>query len=109
LINQGETFDAIYYDTFAESYSDFREFFSEHIIGLLDLRGTWGFFNGMGADRQLSYDVYQKVVEMDLLEAGFDIDWEEVKVPRLEAEWTGVRRKYWVVDSYRLPICRYMD
>jgi protein arginine N-methyltransferase 2 len=109
LIDQGETFDAIYYDTFAESYSDFREFFSEHIIGLLDPGGKWGFFNGMGADRQISYDVYQKVVEMDLLGAGFDIDWEEVKVPQLEAEWTGVRRKYWVVDSYRLPTCRYMD
>ncbi|PGH19005.1 arginine N-methyltransferase 2 [Helicocarpus griseus UAMH5409] len=109
LINEGETFDAIYYDTFAESYSDFREFFQEQVIGLLDPDGKWGFFNGMGADRQISYDVYQKVVEMDLLEAGFDVDWEEIKVPDLEGEWSGVRRKYWVVDNYRLPTCRYLD
>lgn len=109
LINQGVTFDAIYYDTFAESYKDFRDFFSEQVIGLLEPEGKWGFFNGMGADRQISYDVYQKVVEMDLLEAGFDVDWEEIKVPSLEGEWDGVRRKYWVVDSYRLPVCRYMD
>ncbi|EEH38118.1 arginine N-methyltransferase [Paracoccidioides lutzii Pb01] len=109
LINEGETFDAIYYDTFAESYSDFREFFSEHVIGLLEPEGKWGFFNGMGADRQISYDVYQKVVEMDLLEAGFDVDWEEIKVPQLDKEWDGVRRKYWVVDNYRLPTCRYLD
>lgn len=109
LVEEGVTFDAIYYDTFAESYADFRHFFSEHVIGLLEPQGKWGFFNGMGADRQLSYDVYQKVVEMDLLEAGFDVEWEDIKVPSLEDEWTGVRRKYWVVDNYRLPICKYMD
>lgn len=65
----------------------------------------------MGADRQISYDVYQKVVEMDLFEAGFDVEWEEVDVPDLEreGEWDGVRRKYWVVDKYRLPICKFMD
>ncbi|KAI5304877.1 Arginine N-methyltransferase 2 [Ascosphaera pollenicola] len=109
LVEQGETFDAIYYDTFAESYEDFKEFFTEHVISLLDSNGKWGFFNGMGADRQISYDVYQKVVEIDLLESGFDIDWENIKVPDLEDEWAGVRRKYWVVDNYRLPLCRYMD
>lgn len=109
LVGQGEMFDAIYYDTFAESYSDFREFFTEQVIGLLEQEGRWGYFNGMGADRQISYDVYQKVVEMDLFEAGFDIEWEEIAVPKLEGEWTGVRRPYWVVDNYRLPLCKYMD
>ncbi|EAW06405.1 protein-arginine N5-methyltransferase [Aspergillus clavatus NRRL 1] len=109
LVAQGETFDAIYYDTFAESYADFREFFSEQVIGLLEQEGKWGFFNGMGADRQISYDVYQKVVEMDLFEAGFDVEWEDMKVPKLEGEWNGVRRPYWVVDNYRLPLCKFMD
>ncbi|KAJ5084097.1 Arginine N-methyltransferase 2 [Penicillium alfredii] len=109
LVAAGETFDAIYYDTFAESYSDFRDFFSEQVIGLLEQEGRWGFFNGMGADRQISYDVYQKVVEMDLFEAGFDIDWEDIPVPKLNGEWEGVRRAYWVVDNYRLPLCRFMD
>ncbi|KAI9038627.1 protein-arginine N5-methyltransferase [Aspergillus affinis] len=109
LVGEGEQFDAIYYDTFAESYGDFREFFSEQVIGLLDQEGKWSFFNGMGADRQISYDVYQKVVEMDLFEAGFDIDWEEIPVPTLEEEWNGVRRPYWRIEKYRLPLCRYMD
>ncbi|KAJ5438066.1 Protein arginine N-methyltransferase 2 [Penicillium daleae] len=109
LVGEGVTFDAIYYDTFAESYADFREFFSEQVIGLLEQDGKWGFFNGMGADRQISYDVYQKVAEMDLFEAGFDVEWEEIPVPKLEGEWDGVRRAYWVVDSYRLPLCRFMD
>jgi len=109
LVANGETFDAIYYDTFAESYADFRDFFSEQVIGLLEQDGKWGFFNGMGADRQISYDVYQKVAEMDIFEAGFDVEWEDIPVPKLEGEWEGVRRAYWVVDNYRLPLCRFMD
>ncbi|EEQ31863.1 Arginine N-methyltransferase 2 [Microsporum canis] len=109
LATEGVMFDAIYYDTFAESYSDFRDFASEHVIALLEPEGRWSFFNGMGADRQISYDVYQKVVEMDMMEAGFDVDWTKVPVPPLDGEWEGVRRKYWVVDNYRLPVCRYLD
>lgn len=131
LVDSGETFDAIYYDTFAESYADFREFCSEYVIALLDSEVAsttrddegstgvnnasptdttrWSFFNGMGADRQISYDVYQKVVEMDLFEAGFDVEWDDIKVPDLAKEWDGVRRPYWVVDNYRLPLCRFMN
>ncbi|KAL4958519.1 putative arginine N-methyltransferase [Aspergillus filifer] len=110
LVAEGETFDAIYYDTFAESYGDFREFFQEQVIGILEQDGgKWGFFNGMGADRQISYDVYQKVVEMDLFEGGFDVAWEEIEVPKLEGEWDGVRRPYWNIEKYRLPLCKFMD
>ncbi|KAL4785461.1 protein arginine N-methyltransferase 2 [Aspergillus varians] len=109
LVAEGEMFDAIYYDTFAESYADFRDFFTEQVIGLLEQEGKWSFFNGMGADRQISYDVYQKVVEMEVFEAGFDVEWEEIDVPTLEGEWNGVRRPYWSIDKYRLPLCKYMD
>jgi type IV protein arginine methyltransferase len=109
LVVEGQMFDAIYYDTFAESYSDFHDFFAEQVIGLLDPAGKFSFFNGFGADRQISYDVYQKVVEMDLFEAGFDIDWQEVDVPKLDSEWEGVKRRYWNIERYRLPTCRFMD
>jgi type IV protein arginine methyltransferase len=109
LVIEGQMFDAIYFDTYAESYSDFRDFFSEQVIGLLDCGGRFSFFNGLGADRQISYDVYQKVLEMDLFEAGFDIDWQEIEVPKLEDEWEGVKRRYWNIEQYRLPVCRYMD
>jgi protein arginine N-methyltransferase 2 len=54
-------FDAIYFDTFAENYSALREFFSEWVVQFLDSEGRMGFFNGMGADRQVCYDVYTKV------------------------------------------------
>lgn len=61
LIQQGETFDAVYFDTFAEDYSAFKEFFGEHMIALLKPAGRWSFFHGLGADRQVCYDVYTKV------------------------------------------------
>ena len=109
LVNSGQTFDAIYYDTFAESYHDFKDFFSEHLIGVLDEAGTWSYFNGMGADRQISYDVYQKIVEIDLMEAGFDVEWTDVELPDLGEAWKGVKRKYWNIDHYRLPVCKFMS
>jgi type IV protein arginine methyltransferase len=109
LVNEGHTFDAMYFDTFAESYHDFKDFFSEHVIGLLDQSGRWSYFNGMGADRQISYDVYQKIVEIDLMEAGFDVEWTDVDLPDLGAEWKDVKRKYWDVAQYRLPVCKFMD
>ena len=110
LVAQGVVFDAIYFDTFAEDYKALRDFFSEWVLGLLDDGGRWGFFNGLGADRQICYDVYGKVVEMDLFEAGFDTEWETLQVPHTESteqEWQGVRRRYWALSEYRLPICTF--
>ncbi|RMZ90388.1 hypothetical protein DV736_g2387, partial [Chaetothyriales sp. CBS 134916] len=107
LLEDGLVFDAVYYDTFAESYTDFKDFFMEHLPGLLELDGVWSFFNGMGADRQISYDVYQKVVEIDLFEAGFEVEWIGIDVPNLNNHWNGVKRKYWNVEKYRLPVCKF--
>jgi protein arginine N-methyltransferase 2 len=117
LVEKGEMFDATYFDTFAEEYKALREFFSEHVIGMLDPAGgpggdggKFGFFCGMGADRQVAYDVYNKIVEIDLFEAGFDTEWETISVPDLEeqGEWEGVRRKYWALPNYKLPTCSFI-
>ena len=110
IIEQGLLFDAVYFDTFAEEYKALRSFFSDHLIGILDDVGKWGFFNGLGADRQICYDVYQKVVEMDLFEAGFETEWETMQTPESNAEgqWSGVRRRYWKLKEYKLPICTFL-
>lgn len=109
IMENGILFDAIYFDTFAEDYKALRDFFSDSIIGLLDDGGKWGFFNGLGADRQICYDVYGKVVEMDLFEAGFDTEWESIEVPKMdEAEWEGVKRRYWALRDYNLPACKFI-
>ncbi|KAL8952343.1 MAG: hypothetical protein Q9222_001754 [Ikaeria aurantiellina] len=111
LLEKQEMFDAIYFDTFAEPYTALRTFFEDFVIGLLDDEsGRWGYFNGLGADRQVCYDVYGKVVELDLLESGFEVEWHGVPVPDLEAagEWEGVQSKYFQLREYRLPIVRFM-
>lgn len=61
LVEQGVVLDAIYYDTFAEDYKALKEFFSEYVIQLLASDGRFGWYNGLGADRQICYDVYTKV------------------------------------------------
>ncbi|KAF2819829.1 arginine N-methyltransferase 2 [Ophiobolus disseminans] len=117
LVEKNEMFDAIYFDTFAEEYKALRDFFSEFVIGLLDPAGgtggdggRFGFFCGMGADRQVAYDVYNKIVEIDLFEAGFDTEWETIPVPDLDeqGEWDGVKRKYWALKDYKLPTCSFI-
>ncbi|KAL2060200.1 hypothetical protein VTL71DRAFT_9595 [Oculimacula yallundae] len=112
LLQQGEVYDAIYFDTFGEDYSQLKLFFMDFVPGLLAPEGAFGFFNGLGADRRVCYDVYTKVVEMDCLEAGLDVEWTEVEVGKLggegEGAWEGVRRRYWVLEKYRLPVCRFL-
>lgn len=108
IMDQSILFDAVYFDTFAEDYKALRNFFSDRLIGLLEDGGKFGFFNGVGADRQICYDIYAKVVEMDLFEAGFDTEWETVQVPDLdEVAWRDVKRRYWVLKEYKLPICSF--
>jgi protein arginine N-methyltransferase 2 len=107
LVEEGVVLDAIYYDTFAEDYDALKEFFSEYVVALLEPSGKFGWYNGLGADRQICYDVYTKVAEMDLYEAGFDTLWEDIKVPsdlHGSDQWDGTRRPYWTIDVYRLPV-----
>lgn len=61
LVEQGVVLDAIYYDTFAEDYAALKEFFAEYVIQLLAKDGKFGWYNGLGADRQVCYDVYWRV------------------------------------------------
>ncbi|KAF2487008.1 S-adenosyl-L-methionine-dependent methyltransferase [Neohortaea acidophila] len=111
LIAEGVELDAMYYDTYAEDYSDLKLFFDEYVIALLGTHGLFGFYNGLGADRQVCYDVYTKVVEFHLDEAGLDVEWMDIDVPDLagRGEWEGVRRPYWAnIKTYRLPTCKFL-
>lgn len=109
LVERGEQYDAIYFDTFGEDYAELKTFFMDHVPVLLDFDGRFSFFNGLGADRKICYDVYTKVVEMNSEEAGMDIAWEEIPVDMSKldeqgkGEWEGVRRRYWTLDSKYSP------
>ncbi|MCJ1327299.1 Arginine N-methyltransferase 2 [Thelotrema lepadinum] len=111
LMHDGILFDAIFFDTFAEEYKDLRNFFEEQLIAILDDDGRFSFFNGLGADRQISYDVSSKIVEIDLLESGYRLDWETIPVPSLgdSGTWNGLKRPYWKLDEYKLPIVRFLN
>jgi len=61
MAEEGILLDAIYYDTFAEDYTALKELFSEWVIQIMDSEGRFGWYNGLGADRQICYDVYTKV------------------------------------------------
>jgi type IV protein arginine methyltransferase len=104
LMEKGELYDAIYFDTFGEDYSQLRLFFTEYVSALLDEGGVFSFFNGLGADRKVCYDVYARVVEMHLADAGLDLQYMVIPVNMKglekegEGEWQGVVRRYWTLD-----------
>ncbi|KAK0733955.1 S-adenosyl-L-methionine-dependent methyltransferase [Lasiosphaeria miniovina] len=118
LLEEDQVYDVIYFDTFGEDYAQLRLFFTDFIPGLLDSQGCFGFFNGLGGDRKICYDVYTKVAEMHLLDAGLDVDWKVIEVNMEElaeagkGEWEGVKRRYWTLDGnlaeYRLPTCTFL-
>lgn len=102
LLSKGITFHGIYFDTFSEDYGDMLEFF-DFACGLLDFDGVFSFFNGLGADKQIIYDVYQKVVEVDLAEYGFQVEYEMLPVSIPEGTWDGIKRSYFNVKEYAMP------
>lgn len=111
LLSQGVYFDGMYYDTFSENYSDLVDFF-DHVVGLLAPTGVFSFFNGLGADRQVCYDVYKNVVEVDLQEYGLNVEFEVIKVNKDVTGddghvWDGIKRRYWVVEDFYLPVCTF--
>ena len=42
-------------------------------------------------------------------DVGLSVEWHDVPIPESlrEEVWKGVKRKYWELPSYRLPIARF--
>lgn len=116
LLSKGVFFNGIYYDTYSEHYSDMLELY-DLIVGLLKPSGVFSFFNGLGADRQVIYDVYKKIVEIDLNNYGMDVKFVELDTPKStgedfdnteESEWQGIKRAYWRCKTYYHPEIRFI-
>lgn len=107
LLTEGIFFNGIYYDTYSEHYSDMLDLF-DLIVGLLKPHGIFSFFNGLGADRQVIYEVYKKLVEIDLNTYGLQVNFEEVKVEDLKV-WDDIKRSYWNCPIYYHPEAKFMD
>ena len=115
LLSAGNVyFNGIYYDTFSEHYQDMLELF-DYVVGLLKPHGVFSFFNGLGADRQVIYEVYKKLVEIDLANYGLRCDFIEVEVPQETMKkgdasvWDGIRRPYWLCPTFYHPEARFID
>lgn len=102
LLDQGIQFDGIYYDTFSEHYKDMLLLF-DRIVGLLSFDGVFSYFNGLGADRQICYDVYKQVAMFNLKDYGLQVEFEEIPVNVEQSTWDGIKREYFKLKSYALP------
>lgn len=99
-------FDAIFVDTFAEGYEDLKAFF-DHLPDLLEpTQGVFSWWNGLGATSATIYDVASELAAFHLEDVGAKVEWEDVEVGDIEETWQGVRRKYWDLPLYRLPVAR---
>lgn len=109
LLDQGVFFDGIYYDTFSEHYQDLVDFF-DVVVGLLSPEGTFSFFNGLGADRQICYDVYCQVVEVDLQDYGLQVEYETMEIAehKKDERWKDIKMQYWALKQYHLPKIHFM-
>ncbi|KAJ7901889.1 arginine methyl transferase [Mycena olivaceomarginata] len=77
-------FDVVYTDSFSEDYQALRQFF------------------GHLPDPTI-YDVYTRVAEVHLADAGFNVIWSDVDVSDQENRW-GNSRRYFTCPTYRLPL-----
>lgn len=102
-----ETFDGIYYDPF-EYWEDMHQFF-DAVVALLNPEGVFSFFHGLGADNQTFYDVYTQILEIELSDFGLSTTFEELAVETRDEEWLGAKRRYWSLEKYRLPTCKFIQ
>ncbi|CAL9727679.1 protein arginine N-methyltransferase 2 [Monosporozyma unispora] len=103
LLDEGETFfDGIYYDTFSEHYQDMLDLY-DVIVGLIKPEGVFSFFNGLGADREICYDVYKKIVEIDVATYGMKCEFETIDITKILPDWKDVKRSYYNCNYYYHP------
>ena len=103
LLDKGDVFfDGVYYDTFSEHYEDMLDLY-DVIVGLLKPEGIFSFFNGLGADRPLCYDVYKRIVELDLAQYGLKCEFTILNIGKSLPDWKEVNRSYFNCDYYYHP------
>jgi type IV protein arginine methyltransferase len=104
---QLETYDGIFWDTFGEDYDDQREFHAL-VPQLLKSDGIFTFFNGLGGGNKFFNDVYCRLAELELQDLGFKVEYMTVPIDTSSSQlWDGVKRKYYSLSQYQLPLVRF--
>ncbi|KDN46653.1 S-adenosyl-L-methionine-dependent methyltransferase [Tilletiaria anomala UBC 951] len=98
------SFDAVFWDTFSQDYAEQRVFFDELPNLLSGPQARFSFFHGLAGTNAFFYDVLTRVAEIDLRDIGLETTWFELQPQLKEEVWEGVKRKYWSLDTYRLPL-----
>ncbi|KAG9440221.1 hypothetical protein H6P81_020386 [Aristolochia fimbriata] len=107
VLSELESYDGIFFDTYGEYYEDMREF-HQHLPRLLKPGGVYSFFNGLCGSNAFFHVVYCQLVALELGNLGYDTQFIPLPVKDCLAEevWEGVKRKYWQLDTYYLPVCQ---
>jgi protein arginine N-methyltransferase 2 len=110
LYNDGIQFNAIFFDTFGETYEAMREW-HDHVVNLLNPHdGIYSFFNGLGGTNPFFNDVYCRIVEVEMNDLGMQVEWHTVPVDveSIKKQQSSLKRPYFTLGQYRLPQCRFI-
>jgi len=98
------SFDAIFWDTWKETYIDILGFFA-HLPRLLKPGGRFSFFNGMSPKSIFQHAVFTRLAQEDLDAVGLTCDILPIELGTLEdSVWRGVAEKYWHFATYYMPL-----
>ncbi|KAJ9076805.1 Arginine N-methyltransferase 2 [Entomophthora muscae] len=102
-------YDGIFFDTFGEYYRDMKEF-HEQVPNMLSDDGTYSFFNGLGGDVKLFHDVYCRIAQLHLADLNIETTFSQITIDPSSAKiWDGVKRRYWQLQLYHLPTCKFIS
>ena len=111
-----EQFDAIFFDTYAETYADQHAFF-DLLPALLRPSGVASYFNGLAADNAFYHAVYCRIAQLDVSSLSRPQDglrlaltFEPVPVGSLgDDTWAQVRGRYWSFPVYVAPQIKWTE
>jgi protein arginine N-methyltransferase 2 len=103
-------YDAIYFDTYGEFYDDMRDFHEALLDLLRPMTGVYSFFNGLAAKNPFFHEVSCQVADLELQKLGLETTWTTMPIDPDSSEiWEGVKRKYWTLKEYKLPMCHFIQ
>ena len=119
----GKQFDGIFFDTYGEYFADMQVFHAK-LPSLLRVGGRYSFFNGLCPDNIFFHGVICQIVQIEMAALGLQTEFIPVGVDSTvvgsdeegsggkgdgakgQAQvWKGVKRKYWQLETYYLPVC----
>ena len=80
------------------------EDFHSMLPSLVKPGGVYSFFNGMCPFNIFFQGVACELVKTELVALGFRVVFIPVQIDLDKSTWDGVKRKYWIGDTYYLPV-----